>query len=250
MQRLLHLLAATCLAAAAPAAETARENAPAKPAPPVRVLILTGGHGFEQEPFFRMFQDDSGLAFHAAAHPHAQAQWKRAAEFDTMVLYDMWQPIADEAKADFRAWLAAGKGLVVLHHALASYQDWPDYAAIAGGKYLLKPESAHGFDWPASTYRHDVEFTVRIAARDHPVTRGLEDFRILDETYHALRVAPDTTTLLVTGEPTSHPVVGWTRNEGKARVACIQGGHDRHAFDHPSFRRLLGQAIRWTAGRE
>jgi hypothetical protein len=32
-----------------------------------------------------------------------------------------------------------------------------------------------------------------------------------------------------------------------ARVACIQLGHDRFAYENPHYRQLVAQAIRWTA---
>ena len=61
------------------------------------------------------------------------------------------QEISDAEKTNLRDFVEAGKGIVVLHHAIADYQDWEWwYKEVVGGKYLLKPEgSMPGIDVPA-----------------------------------------------------------------------------------------------------
>ena len=221
----------------------------AEPASKIRVLVVTGGHDFEKEPFFQIFRDNHEITFEAVAHPQAHAKLTAEASkgWDVLVLYDMWQPVTEEAKADLLARLKEGKGLVSLHHSIANYQEWEAYGKLIGGKYYLKDRKEDGVDHPASTYKHDVKFKVEIAAQDHPVTRGVSDFEILDETYHGLWVDPAATVLLRTNEPTSHPVIGWTRQEQASRVVYLELGHDHNAFANPNYRRLVSQAIRWTA---
>lgn len=224
---------------------------PAFAADKIRVLVITGGHDFEKEQFFKLFRDNEGIAFKAVAHPNAHALLKTAAsEYDVIVLYDMWQKISDEARADFLAYLKSGKGLVALHHCLASYQDWPEYARIIGGRYNLKPRKEDGREIPGSTYKHGVDFKVQIADPQHPVTRGLTDFNIHDETYGKLEVFSDVKPLLTTDEPTSTRTIGWTRQEGTARVVYIQLGHDHLAYENPAYVRLIAQAIQWAAKRD
>ncbi len=217
----------------------------------VRVLLITGGHGFEREPFFKVFQENPDITFAASEEPQAQARWKAdaASQYDVIVLYDMWQPISNEAKADFLARLKEGKGLVALHHCLASYQSWPEYAQVIGGKYRLEKTVENGGEKPGSTYRHDVDFTVRLADQRHPVTRGLKDFAIHDETYGGFDVSPQSHVLLTTDAPTSGPAIGWAKTYGKARVVYLQLGHDHQAYENPNYRRLVAQAIRWVARR-
>ena len=36
---------------------------------------------------------------------------------------------------------------------------------------------------------------------------------------------------------------------GKSRVAFVQLGHDHFAYENPSYRKLVAQAIQWTAGK-
>jgi hypothetical protein len=185
-------------------------------------------------------------------HPavHASLASDKSEAYDVLVLYDMWQPITDEAKANFIARLKEGKGLVALHHSLANYQQWDEYARIIGGRYLLAKRGENGAGKPASSYLHDVQVPVEIADPNHPVTRGLSNFTIHDETYGNLDVRPDVHVLLKTKEPTSNPVIAWSTEYHSALVATIQLGHDRFAYEDPNFRQLLAQAIRWTAKRD
>jgi type 1 glutamine amidotransferase len=217
----------------------------------IRVLLVTGGHAYETNQFNQMFADNPDITFQAVAHPKAQALFKpdAARSYDVIVLYDMWPKITDDAKADFVARIKEGKGLVALHHCLGSYQDWPEYKRIIGGKYLLQKEEVDGVALPGSTYKHDVKFKVRVEPVAHPVTRGLKDFEIHDETYGGLSVNKDVTPLLTTDEPTSAKTVAWAKTYAGTRVATLQLGHDHLAWDNPNFRKLLSQAIAWTANR-
>jgi uncharacterized protein len=215
----------------------------------IRVLLVTGGHGFEKEPFFKVFQDNPDITCQAVEHPNAHALLKAEAakQWDVLVLYDMHQEITPEAKADFVARLKEGKGLVVLHHAIANYQTWSEYTAIIGAHYYLAATNIQGVFKPRSAYKHGVDFRVHVADTRHPVTRGVADFDIHDETYKWFDVAKDCHPLLTTDEPESNPVIGWAKTYKGTRVVYMESGHDHLAYENPSFQQLLRQAIRWTA---
>jgi uncharacterized protein len=218
----------------------------------IRLLVVSGGHDFQTNQFLQVFKDNPEVAFQAFTHPqaHAQLRPEAARNYDVMVLYDMWQPITDEAKADFVAFLKAGKGLLILHHAVANYQKWPEYEKILGGRYYLAKTVVEGVEKPQSIWKHDVDFTVRIADPNHPVTRGLKDFQIHDETYGLFDMAPDSHALLATEESTSAKNIGWVRTYESARVAYVQLGHDGLAYRNPNYQRLIAQAIRWVARKD
>jgi type 1 glutamine amidotransferase len=218
----------------------------------VRVLVVTGGHDYETNQFLQVFRDNAAITFQHATHPQAHA-WlaaDRAKEWDVLVLYDMWQDISDAARKDFEARLAEGKGLVVTHHAIANYQQWPAYEQIIGAKYYLEPTTRGGVAKARSLWKHDVQFRVAVKAPDHPVTRGVADFDIHDETYNLFDVASDVTVLLGTQEATSGPKLAWAKTWQAARVVYLQLGHDHLAYENPHYRRVLANAIRWTARRD
>lgn len=213
-----------------------------------KVLLVTGGHGFEKEAFLKVFKDNPAIETTHAEHGKSTATaYERddLSRHDVVVLYDMPKTITDAQKAKFLSLIERGAGLVVMHHALASYQQWPDYERIIGGKYL---ETADGAT-PASGYEHDLQVPVVVVAKDHPVTAGIKDFVIHDEIYWGFRVAPDVTPLLTTTHPKSGKPLAWTRTEGKSRVVYLQLGHDWKAFENPNFRRLVAQSIQWAAGK-
>jgi type 1 glutamine amidotransferase len=217
----------------------------------IRVLVVTGGHDFEVEPFFKVFKDNPDITFQAVEHPKAHALLKAEAAkaYDVLVLYDMYQDISDEAKADFLARLKKGEGLVVLHHAIASYQKWPEYSKIIGAHYYLEKAVVDGVEKPQSILEHGVHFKLHMTDPAHPVTSGIKDFEIHDETYNLFDVAKDCHPLVTTDEPKSNKIIGWAKTYGPARVVYLQSGHDHFAYENPSFRQMLQQAIRWTAQR-
>ncbi len=221
-------------------------------AEPVRALLLYGGHGFPTNAFFETMRSLPGVRLETARLPEALDRLKPGLEreFDVIVRYDMAREGTAEQVRAFRDLIASGVGLVALHHSIAAHPDVPEYARLIGGKYLLKPETMDGRDLPKSTFSHGEQVPVRIADREHPITRGLEDFEIHDETYGGLWIAPDIRVLLTTTHPKASPQIAWVREEGRGRVVYIQLGHDNHAYSHPAFRTLVGRAILWAARRE
>jgi type 1 glutamine amidotransferase len=197
----------------------------------------------------QVFKNNPGITFRTVEHPEAQELFKSrfAGEYDVLVFYDMWQTISEEAKSDLLERLSEGKGVVGLHHCLASFQSWETYKNIIGGRYHRQCWTDAGVVKPPSTYRHDVDFTVRVADPDHPVTRGVKDFVVHDETYSGVEVVPNAQVLLTTDEPTNCRQVAWARTYGPARVVYLQLGHDHYTYENLNYRRLVDQAIEWVA---
>jgi type 1 glutamine amidotransferase len=221
-----------------------------KPLPQkIRVLLVTGGHPFEKEPFFKVFQDNPDITYQAVEHPNAHAFLKAepAKQYDVIVTYDYGQKITAEAQADFVARLKDGKGLVVLHHAIAAYPAWPEYWNIIGAHYYLAATNIHGVAKPRSAWKEGMDFRLHIADSNHPVTRGMSDFDVHDETYKWFDVAKECHPLLTTDEPESNGVVAWAKTYKGTRVVYIQSGHGHDTYENPNYQQLLRQAIRWTA---
>jgi type 1 glutamine amidotransferase len=216
----------------------------------VHILLVTGGHEYDTEGFERLMAA-LPVTYEHAAHPNVYAKLKAGAveAYDAVLLYDMPADIPAEAQADFIAMLDRGKGLVVLHHAFCSYDSWPEYTNIAGGRYHHYEWTRDGITYPHSRYTHDVTFQVTVVDRDHPVTKGVPDFQITDETYGGTEILPTVHPLLSTGEPTSNSLVGWTNTCRNARVVTLTLGHDRNAWENPAFQKILSQAILWVARR-
>jgi hypothetical protein len=118
---------------------------------------------------------------------------------------------------------------------------------MLGGKYFHKPTLLDGIEYQPCSYIHDLHFRANIADKNHPVTRGVNDFELFDETYKGYWVDPSVKVLITTDEPSSTPVIGWTKTYGKAKIVVLQSGHDSPTFRNPDFRKLLRQALIYVA---
>jgi len=222
-----------------------RRNQP----PPVRVLLVTGGHGFNREAFEKLMNSLDGITVTEVRHPNAHEMFRseNRASFDVVLFYDMPKTIEEYEKQNFIDMLNEGKGIVVMHHAFCSYQDWSEYQKIIGGRYHEEPwTDSNGVQQPASSFKYNVQIPVKVADRRHPVTRGIRDFVIVDETYARGSVNPDVHVLLTTDEPSSTPQIAWTRKYGNSKVVTILLGHDNQSWSNPNFSTLLRQAILWV----
>jgi type 1 glutamine amidotransferase len=223
------------------------------PSKTIRILVITGGHDYNAEQFNQMLASlGDNIKFQIAELPEAYDMFlpENRSKYDVLVFYHMWQQITGKQAADMSDCIREGKPLVALHHSICAYDDWTEYMHIIGGKYFHKPTTVYGKEYPASTYIHDLHFQVNIVDSKNPVTRGVSDFEIFDETYNGFYVSPGVTPLLITNEPTSTPVIGWSKKYGKARIVTLQSGHDVATFENPSFRKLLKQAIEWVYDTE
>jgi type 1 glutamine amidotransferase len=213
-----------------------------KAADAIRALLVTGGHDHDLD-FYSVF-DDPGIKTVVDPHPVAYDRdlRKRA---DVLVLYDMVKTLSEKQRATLRAYVESGKGVVLLHHAICANVDWPWwYEEVAGGRYLFEP-----LNGKVSSYYHDEPQQITTAL-EHPITKGLGTFGILDETYKDMWISPKAKVLLRTDNPKSDGPVAWISPYEKARVVYIQLGHDRNANLHPKYQQLVRNAIRWASGRQ
>ncbi len=214
----------------------------------IHVVVLTGGHDYDQKMFPKAFSghDDIQVDY---KHQKDDSEifedvvdWK----YDVIVLYNMSQKISPKRQENFLKIMDKGVGVVALHHNWAAYSDWPEYAKITGVRFMLKDQQWDGKQYKQSTYKHDVDMSVKVAAPQHPVTKGLKDFVIRDETYKGQWIDPQATVLLTTNDPDSDAVTAIAKTYRNARVCAIQHGHGPN-FDDENLRLLLANAIRWAA---
>ena len=97
----------------------------AKPrADALRVLVVTGGHDYPTS-FYTVFEGRPEWRWsHALSSEEAFAK-EIVSRYDVLVLYDFSQKLGAEGRAHLKAFAEAGKGIVVLHHAICDYADWP-----------------------------------------------------------------------------------------------------------------------------
>ncbi len=210
-----------------------------------QLLIITGGHDFEEEPFFHMFDSFREVSYVVLEDSGSVDPFSYALEndMDVLVFYHMTRYISEDRQAALLKLLEQGKGMVFLHHSLVAYQNWPEFEKIIGGRYFLDSTQNN----LPSTYHEDVDFSLHIVDRNHPITQGVNDFRIFDEVYGLCAVLPTVHPLLETNHPESNRVVAWTNAYRNSRIVYIQPGHGPQIFGDASYRRLLRQSIQWVA---
>ncbi len=214
------------------------------PADPVRGLVITGGHDHETS-FYSLFDGYHDLARLPVMTSASAFQNDLRNKYDVLILYDFSRDLNESGKRNLREFVESGKGIVVLHHALLDYPDWPWWSEdVVGGRYRLKREGKI----PSSTVKNDQPMLVTPES-GHPITAGIGAFQVVDETYkgmyHSSRIRP----LLTTDNPSSDRSVAWIGPCATSRVVAIQLGHGPTIFAHPSYRALVHNAILWSAGR-
>jgi len=221
------------------------------PAKPIRAVVVTGGHGFDEKAFPKLFEGHPDIVCEFKPQKDDSEIFEDVADwpYDVVVLYNMTQKISEKRRQNFLGLLDRGVGLVVLHHAVADFQDWPEFEKIAGTRYYLKETVVDGVTHPRGAWKDGVNFKIHVEDAEHPITKGLADFQVRDEGYRNQTYAPDNHLLLSTDNAASEKQVGWVRTYKNARVFCTPIGHGPQAFTSEPFRRVMARAIRWTAKR-
>ena len=215
------------------------------------VLVITGGHGYDKKTFPKTFAGQADIDFKIAdgGKPFEDiSKWS----YDVMVLFNFNRKISETSRANFLKLLARGVGLVCMHHAVAAYPDWVEYEKIIGATYSLKKGLVrNGMKYMRPVWKHGVDFNVHIEDKSHPITKGMSDFKIHDESYKGWAHHPGSHVLLSTDQKLNNYRLAWTRFYGKnkSRVFFIQLGHGKEAFENKDFQQITARGIRWTAGR-
>ena len=218
---------------------------PSGPSPgAVKALLITGVHDHEAA-FYSLFSADKDIDWLPVDTAANAFKKDLRSQYDVIIMYDFTRDLDDAGKANLRAFVESGKGVVVLHHALLNYQTWTWWSEeVVGGRYRLQREGQNR----SSSVKNDQQIFVSPAG-SHSILAGIHPFHIEDEAYKNLYMSPRIKPLLTTDNPTSDTNLAWIGPGEKFRVAAIQLGHGHSAFGHPSYRRLVHNAVLWAAGR-
>ncbi|HOK10133.1 MAG TPA: ThuA domain-containing protein [Candidatus Hydrogenedens sp.] len=218
----------------------------------VRVAIITGGHSYDKEPFEAMWAsmtDVKAEYFDYAGGKCAFFDNDKYKEFDTIIFYNFHQKITKKQQKNFLDMLNSGKKIIVMHHAISAFPEWNEFSKIIGAKYFLEDMEWEGKKYERSKYKHDVKIPVHIADKNHPITQGVEDFEEIDETYSQFYISPEVHVLLTTNHPESASFIGWVNKYNNTEIFFIQLGHGPQNFANEQFRKLMYNAIKWSAGK-
>ena len=216
-------------------------------AQPIKIMVVTGGHSYDTVQFIDMFDALEGVEYEHFQQPKANQKLVKdlAKDFDVIVFYDMWKSISEAEKSAYLKLTQKGKPLLFLHHSIASYQDWPEFEKILGGKYIEKGRGVPVED--QSNYEHDVWVYTKVENYT-AVTVGFKEPRFFDEVYGNVRISDSVMPLLKTSHPKSMEYVAWQHKYNNSQVVYLQPGHDYRTYANEEYRKLLLQAIKFLAG--
>lgn len=213
----------------------------------IKTAVITGGHSFDVLGFHALFRGLAGIdTYIQHIDDFAASEEAVRDSYDVVLFYffiqagpaDEGQPwYAGHPKTALEHLGETAQGIVVMHHGLLAYRDWPVWGEIVG----IQDRSF--------TYAHGQKVPVSIAQPDHPITQGLSDWEMIDETYAMADAGAGSEILLTTTHPKSMRTLAWTRIYKNARVFCTASGHDNQTYANPMFQTVLARGIRWAARR-
>ena len=163
-------------------------------------------------------------------------------DYEAIVLsFGFWNESdpSEEAKAGLLKYVSGGGNIVSLHFACSSFQDWKEFGAMLG-RVWKKGVGGHG---PYG------EFEVNIKDSEHPITKGLTDFKTEDELYAKLTGDEEVKVLVSAYSDWSkrvEPIV-FVKQYGKGRVVHNVLGHALDSKQNPSYQKLLTRGVEWAA---
>jgi len=235
-------------------------SAPQDPQP-IRVLVLLGGEHHAYEGNSRLLLTglgQVGLSFTSevvriddppAGKPAAEPKTlpskpdilkdpELGKKYDVIIQYTQdsyLEKLTSDHVDGLTGFVRGGGGWVGIHCALDTWKSWPEYVAMAGGKFQSHPPYG--------------PLTVQRLAASQEMGAGLEDFETKDELYHLDDCAADKNLLYASKSPGDGKLrpVAWTRGYGLGRTFATVLGHGPDSYKHPMFLKMIRSAVEWTA---
>ena len=221
-----------------------------------KVIIHIGGHDFH--PVYEQAALLTGwLAEFCWCHTaESLAALEHLGECDLVVFmgmyYSGWEgryrPPGEPHKRQVERYVASGSPMIFAHGAIASYDDWPRFAALAGFTFAGR----------RPTFALPGEYLVRVSrdGADEPIRHGVDDHVLQEAPPSDVRVADDigarVHASIARGADGAMPM--WVtgrggRVEGAGKTAFIGAGHDLRGFAHPMTRQIWINTAQWCLSR-
>ena len=150
-------------------------------------------------------------------------------------IWTMGEITAEQEKGLLDA-VASGAGIAGFHGGMGdSFRNNTEYQWMTGGQWVAHP----GNCIPS--------YVVNVTNREHPITKGIDDFTMVDTEQYYLHVDPSNNVLATTTFDNGcvMPAV-WTRKWGKGRVFYASFGHTYKDFDIPEAVEIVRRGMVWA----
>ena len=223
----------------------------------IKTAVITGEHPFVVEDLHGFFRSIPEIDFYPqhmedfVTDSSGSRHWERQTthghpwlNYDVIVFYNMHQQIPDpEDKLDARTIEVLERlgetstGLVFMHHGVLAFMGWQLWSDMVG----IQDRSF--------TADHEHPLSAEVVNPDHPITKDMPSWEMIDETYIIDPPGEDSDILVTTDNPNGVTNLVWTRQHRNSRVMGTQLGHGRIGYNTPQFRQIMARGIQWVAGR-
>jgi type 1 glutamine amidotransferase len=127
-----------------------------------------------------------------------------------------------------------GTGVAGCHGGMGdSFRNEVEYQYMAGGQWVAHP----GND--------GVTYQVDITDKDHPLTKGIEDFIVVSEKYY-MHVDPAIHVLATTNFDEVKMPIAWTKSYGAGKVYYNSLGHQANIVSMPQVLEMMKRGMVWA----
>ena len=205
----------------------------------ISVAIITGQHLFHVPGFHALLRSLPGVIFYMQDLENFCGDEARVRDaYDVLLFYNYHRTGPEGKVLEALGRLGeADQGIFVMHHAILAFPEWDGWTAITG----LRDRSFE--------YYHDETVNIHVCDRDHPISAGMSDWTMRDETYLMADASEGSQVLMTTEHPRSMSTVAWVRQHRGARVFCLESGHGIETYSDPNFRNVVLRGIQWAAGQ-
>ena len=214
-----------------------------KPAGKLKVLLISGAFEYKSDASLEGFQKhleanydvECKRAFAKAEKDKDFPGLEQLAACDVAIFFTRRLQIEGDSLAHVKKYVESKKPIVGIRTASHGFQNWLEMdKLILGGDYK-------------NHFGQNVECEVKIEpkAKDHPVLKGVTEFKTKGGLYKNPNVADDVTVLLRGSIPKESEPVAWVREKDGRRVFYTSLGTPDD-FQDPNFIKLVVNGLAWT----
>ena len=211
---------------------------------PLKVCILSGCNTYNSEESLPPFQEWLTKHYNVEASRVIRSAnndlpgLELLDDCDVAFVFIKRMPLSGDQLERFKKYATSGRPIVAVRTASHAVQSWLEFdREVLGGNY-----KSHFPVGPVTRVE-------RLSAEPHPILDGVELTTVNDSLYKNVGHAADIQVLLngtIPGEPTQP--IAWTRKYKDGRIFYTSLGA-QDTFQQPAFRKMLVNALFWTAGR-
>ena len=218
-----------------------------KPAAKLKVLLISGAFEYKSDASLEGFQKyleanydvECKRAFAKAEKDKDFPGLEQLAACDVAIFFTRRLQIEGDSLAHVKKYVESKKPIVGIRTASHGFQNWLEMdKLILGGDYK-------------NHFGQNVECEVKLEAKakDHPVLKGVTEFKTKGGLYKNPNVADDVTVLLRGSIPKESQPIAWVREKDGRRVFYTSLG-TTDDFKDPNFIRLVVNGMAWATKTE